>query len=364
MHSDGREGGLAHRLTPHRPSRRAWAIIAASAALIVALIVALVMWLPVTPADPPAAAPTSSPPVTPEPEPSEAPNAPQALVQLACDDLVSPADVAAVLAVGVAAQSSSPVRDGRDALLRQAGMSRCEWSAGDRELTAIVALDPELFDFAQQDARESTVDGHRVSELCSISEDAVCRLDLASGDVYVSLALRGTDVAELQAALRGLVPSIARAVTAAPVSTSEWTPPQTSLTSDAVRSVDPGVLGAAFGLVGARVWGGEAGAITFRALTTTDSAEFRIGDDTRRHLDLLVVAGGAWAVDELLGSGYTSINVDGVDQAAIAPALDPLSGGLVACMDVDRSLVCVTTDETDAVRLAAELATFARALLA
>lgn len=336
-----------------------------AALVVVSLVIALAIWLPTTAEKPPVTRPTetSEPIETSGPEP-DGTDSPQALVEVACGDLVSPAEVFATLGTDAVAQSSSPVRSGADALLRQAGMGSCAWDAGDRELGLVVAVDPELFDVAMQDARESTIDGRRVSELCSVSEDAVCRLDVSLGDIYVSLRLSGPDADEVQARLRALVPSVVGAVTAAPVATPEWTPPPTALTSSAVRAIPPSSLGDALGLVDAEVWGGEAGAVTFRALTATDSSSFRIGDDTSHYVDLLVVAGGAWALDELLVSGYSPLHVEGVERAALAPAPDPLSGGLVACMEVDRSLVCLTTQETDAGRLAAGLSTFARALLA
>lgn len=339
--------------------------IGLAALVIGSLVIALVVWLPTTAEKPPVARPdeTSEPSETPDPEP-DGTDVPQALVEVGCDDLVSPAEVSATLGTDAVAESSSPVRNGVDALLRQAGIGRCTWSAGDRELGLVVAVDPKLFDVAMQDARESTIDGRRVSELCSVDEDAVCRLDVSWGEIYVSLRLSGSDADQVQARLRALVPSVVGAVTAAPVATPEWTPPPTSLTSAAVHAVPPSALGDALGLVDAEVWGGEAGAVTFRALTATDSSSFRFGDDSARYVDLLVVAGGAWALDELLVSGYAPLDVEGVERAALARAPDPLSGGLVACMEVDRSLVCLTTQETDAGRLAAGLSSFARALLA
>ncbi len=344
-----------------------WAIAAGVALLFVAVIVALVVWLApergseaVAEPPEPTASPTSA-----APEPPAEPDAPQARVRISCDELVAPEAVAAAIGAPASAGSSFPVRDVQDALLRQAGMASCRWTAGDRELRAIVALDPTLFDTVLQDEVVSSLDGRRIAEMCSVDDlRSWCHLNLAADDVFVLLNLSGSDADEIRAGLRGLVPGVAAAVSAAPAGPTDWTPPPTSLSAAAVDALDPAVVGDVFGVVDAQRWGGEYGSLAFRAVRETGAIRWTVGDGAGGVVEVFLLPGGSWAIDELREAGYTPMAVDGVARAVLAPTPDPVRGGAVACMDVDRSLVCVTTVTDEPTPFAEGLAAYVALLLA
>lgn len=370
MTSHHPEPASAETTTPPRGKRPlVWALVAIAAVLVVALVVALVLWAPWAASDPePTATPTATPTETetPEPEPRDVP---QSRVRVTCDELVSPDAAAAVLGAPVAANGTTPVDSGEDAVYRQAGMQSCVWETGELYLSVELMIGPNYWSYDESELQQFEVDGYPAWESCWEWDGAAgCNLYLRIGEAFVATNLYVPASIQPQAPLRGLAPGVAQAVAAAPVEDA-WTPPATSLDANSVHDLDARVIGDAFGIPGLGWWGGEFGGLLGSAMAAVQGAGPRMGvHDGDGFMQLALLPGGAWAIDELMESGYTSTEVDGVDAAVVKPFSAhgrggiPDSNGTTVCVDLDGSLVCAISSQTDAAQAASGMATLAALL--
>ncbi|MET3768937.1 hypothetical protein ABIB15_001623 [Marisediminicola sp. UYEF4] len=221
----------------------------------------------------PSASPAAEPSPTPSPSPSavERIAAPLPYVDASCAELLSTASLASGFAVPVAALevveniylsgSDGPLRFA----LRQLGGIECEWSNGEpiianfgpnpRYVGVTLRVLPGAEDRWQYFSDYYSVEGAEQAYCGETAEPTSCLINALVADDWVELELQAAasvigDGSNAEAVTRRLYDEFVAALSAAPASSAEWSPPTGTipLSSECAQFVSPADAAAIIGL--------------------------------------------------------------------------------------------------------------------